>query len=438
MTNQNENKIRKLFTSRTLAALVLFVVANIFIFGQFANHDKELTVQILTDNPNEKRQEGRWVWWVSRNYLKDHPDAEVALMGSSQMSSAVYSAECNYLNKDVDCVTDKKSEKLSDMLGSRLGVNPKTYVFAMGGAMASDHYLLAKSLFTKKHKPKLVVVGLNPRDFIDNTMSSVSSTEPFYFLAPYVNLGELANCAFKDPIERLEWAINDHLPIMATGRIIKEAIPKLSKNLSNLVALSLTGKEIPDAVEEKVTEKPNNIAQKEEKTTVDILNAVYGKQSEVKPGTWVLPPQKSYAFLNNMHEYERRYKDPYPATYTPQKKFFKAFLKHLKDENIEVLVLGMPSLWPNRELLPDQFWSDFRNFISSSCSEYGATFVDLSNKDKRFNNRCYLDTVHLNQKGGAKLLEDIANQITKSKRLAQSLKQSDSQKSIADRKQSWH
>lgn len=423
-----KTKSTKLLTCRTLAAFVLFVIANIAILNAVPKQDKELTAKILTDNPNEKRQEGEWVWWVSRNYLKDHADADVALMGSSMMSSAVYSAESNYIKKDVDCVTDKQSHLLEDMLGQRLGVKPKTYVFAMGGAMASDHYLLAKSMFTEKHKPKLVVVGVNPRDFIDNTMPSVSSTEPFYFLAPYVNLGDLKEVAFADGIERLEWAINDHLPIMTVGKQIKEAIPELSKQASNMVSIALTGKsnlEPEPKVEEKIATKP-----KKATTAVDVLNAVYGKQSEVKPGTWVLPPMPFHKFVNNMYEYERRYKNPYPATFEPQKKFFTAFLKHLQDEDIQVLVLGMPSLWPNRALLPDKFWGEFQGFIADSCQKYGAKYVDL-NDDKKYSNKCYLDTVHLNQRGGKILLNQITNNIAKEKNLASSITGDTKRNSIA-------
>ncbi|MEZ4534530.1 MAG: hypothetical protein R3D26_05885, partial [Cyanobacteriota/Melainabacteria group bacterium] len=221
MSAEQNPKPTNLITSRTVAALLLFFAVNVAIISLVPKETKELTARILTDNPNEKRKQGRWIWWVSRNYLKDHPDADIALMGSSMMSSAVYSAEANYLEKDVDCVTDKESNMLSDMLQKRLGTRPKSYVFAMGGAMASDHYMVASTLFNKKHKPKMVVVGVNPRDFIDNTMPSVSSTEPFFFLKPYAKLDSLADCAFGDPIERLEWVINDYLPIMSLGRSFK-------------------------------------------------------------------------------------------------------------------------------------------------------------------------------------------------------------------------
>lgn len=431
-------KTTSLITSRTLAAFILFVMANVLIVSAVPKEKKELTAKILTDNPNEKRQKGRWVWWVSRNYLKDHPDADIALMGSSMMSSAVYSSEANYLQKNVDCVTDKKSEMLSDMLEERLSVDKKAYVFAMGGAMASDHYLVSNTLFNEKHKPKLVVVGVNPRDFIDNTMPSVSSTEPFYFLAPYANLGALSDSAFIDPIERLEWIINDHLPIMAVGRVIKDTIPKISRQASDKLSVALTGKSnLKDPVADQGEEEKVASAGKETKTTEDVLNAIYGKQSEVKPGVWVIPPRPFYHFVNNMHEYQRRYKNPYPSIYGPQKRFFNAFLKDLKDKDIEVLVLGMPSLWPNRALLPDKFWNDFRQSISTSCEKNGATWVDLT-ADKRFNNRDYLDTVHLNRRGGDKLLEIIADQIKTRENLASSLTGKDSAIAGKTKPKTWH
>ena len=433
-TNEKQNhKPTNLITSRTLAALLLFFAVNVAIISLVPKETKELTAKILTDNPNEKRKQGRWIWWVSRNYLKDHPDADIALMGSSMMSSAVYSAEANYLEKDVDCVTDKESNMLSDMLQKRLGTRPKSYVFAMGGAMASDHYMVASTLFNKKHKPKMVVVGVNPRDFIDNTMPSVSSTEPFFFLKPYAKLDSLADCAFGDPIERLEWVINDYLPIMSLGRSFKETIPKLSKQASNAVSIALTGKGNLETLEPEGEAKTEEVASaKKPKTTEDVLNAIYGKQSEVKPGVWVIPPRPFYHFVNNMYEYKRRYKNPNPSIYGPQKQFFQAFLKRLKDENIEVMVVGMPSLWPNRGLLPDKFWKDFNQFLASSCQEYGATWIDLSD-DKRFNNRDYLDTVHMNKKGGDKLLEIIADEIRERKNLAASLTDSETDTALAGR-----
>ncbi|MBZ0187293.1 MAG: hypothetical protein K8F91_13685, partial [Candidatus Obscuribacterales bacterium] len=99
--NEKENKKNKLITSRALAAFVLFALTNVMVFSLVPKPVKELTAKICTDNPNEKRQEGRWIWWVSRNYLADHTDADIALMGSSQMSSAVYSSEANYIHQDV-------------------------------------------------------------------------------------------------------------------------------------------------------------------------------------------------------------------------------------------------------------------------------------------------------------------------------------------------
>lgn len=404
---------KKMIGSRTLAALLLFVIANLVVVAMLPRTTRQLTAAELKASPNEKRQEGRWIWWVARNYLVDHPDADIALLGSSQMSAALYSAEPLHLKKAVDCVTDKESVLLSDRLSEKLGVKPSTYMFAMGGAMASDHYMLARALFTREHKPKLVIVGVNPRDFIDNMVPSVNATEPFNFLLPYVDLGDMSRYAFPDAIAWLDWKLNETLPIALAGKTFKEALPAITETAADLVATKILKTDTRTCQAEACTNVADN-------GRVDVLNAIYGKESEVKPGVWVIPPESLKSFVNNQHEYEKRYKNPAPAIYQREKTFFKAFLTYCKNENIEVMVVGMPSLWPNRALLPDSFWSEFKSSLQAICTDTGATWVDLFG-DERFNNRDYLDTVHMNMKGGEKLVSALVDHIAASRTLAGAL-----------------
>lgn len=404
---------KKMIGSRTLAALLLFVIVNLIVFGMLPRTARQLTAAELKASPNEKRQEGHWIWWVARNYLVDHPDADIAILGSSQMSAALYSAEPLYLKKAVDCVTDKESELLSDRLSERLGVKPSSYIFAMGGAMASDHYMLARALFTREHKPKLVIVGVNPRDFIDNMVPSINATEPFNFLLPYVDLDDMSRYAFPDAIAWLDWKLNETLPVALAGKTFKETLPALTEGAADLVATNILKTDTRAAGKQAETAVAAS-------GRVDVLNAIYGKESEVKPGVWVIPPESLKSFVNNQHEYEKRYKNPAPAIYQNQKAFFKAFLSYCKKESIEVMVVGMPSLWPNRALLPDSFWTEFKSSLQAMCTDSGATWVDLF-EDDRFNNRDYLDTVHMNMKGGEKLVSVLVDHIAGSPALADAL-----------------
>jgi hypothetical protein len=140
----------------------------------------------------EARQEGPWIWWVTRSFLAKKAEPRTwLLLGSSQMGSAIFSAEAEHRKEALDTTDQREVTRLSDALKNLTGKQPEVFNLAMGGAMVSDHYLLARTLFKGGQKPKAVIIGVNPRDFLDNTLPSASSTDAFYFLSPYVNVSKL-------------------------------------------------------------------------------------------------------------------------------------------------------------------------------------------------------------------------------------------------------
>lgn len=407
---------RKLINSRTLVALLSFAALNVVLLGYVPKHDNKLTDKIVRDSNNEKRQEGNWIWWITRDYLVDGKDADLVFMGSSQMGAALYSSEAAHLNHAVDTVIERRSTLTEKLLKDRIGADTTAFNVSMGGAMVSDQFMIAKTLFNSDHKPKMVVIGVNPRDFIDNSMPSASSTDAFKYLSPYVELGPLAANAFPDLIGWMDWQINNALPTKTTGEQLKAWLP-------NIVV-----KALPTVPARVVTEDGSMITEdgkapaKPESGNSDVLKAIYGNQGEVRPGEWRVVACSWGAFKDNTEEYRVRYKNPNTPLYENQKKFFEAYLSYLKQENIKVLIVGMPSLWPNRALLPDKFWNDFRQYLASTSTKYGAEFIDVS-ADPRFDSKDYLDTVHLNSVGGKRLVSAVTEAIGKSDVLASCLKE---------------
>ena len=91
-----------------------------------------------------------------------------------------------------------------------------------------------------------------------------------------------------------------------------------------------------------------------------------------------------------------------------QRRYFEELLSFLADQDIKVIVVGMPSQACNRQLLSQGFWTEFRGFLARTTQNHGGTYVDLFD-DKRFlAGKDYLDTVHLNRWGGGKLVKAIA------------------------------
>jgi hypothetical protein len=83
----------------------------------------------------------------------------------------------------------------------------------------------------------------------------------------------------------------------------------------------------------------------------------------VRQGQWRIPAEPPYLFIDNTKEYVRRYKNPNPPCLAGQKAYFHALLTFLKEENIKVVVVGMPSLQSNRDILPPAFWSQFKTYL---------------------------------------------------------------------------
>src|SRR5215469_1826845 len=156
---------------------------------------------------------GSMPWWTVKGYLDEGAVPDVALLGSSQMNAAAWSADVSTMHQALDCVLHRRVVSLEHLLNNRSAHNHYITVVncAVQGAMASDYYMLARTLFRDDRQPKAVVVGVSPRDFIDNKLPAASSTETFRLLAQFVDAGSLGSIAFANPGERfmahLEWGI---------------------------------------------------------------------------------------------------------------------------------------------------------------------------------------------------------------------------------------
>lgn len=383
--------------SRAAGAAVLFVIANLLIFALVPHEARVMQLSDVLDSPSEERQEGSWIWWITRGYLKDGTNSDVALMGSSQMGAALYSAEAFHRNLAIDTVTERDSKVSTKLFKDKTGYGPKVFNFSFGGAMISDQLMIAKALFNEKHKPELVILGLNPRDFMDNTLPSPSATEPFQYLSPYTNLGDLSDCSFGDPIEWMDWKMEQIIPTRTHSH-------RVVKGLTDMVANAFTSI-APRGSHESL--EPGSSAKKDSDSG-NVLDAMYKNAGEVAPGKWKVIAMGWGSFKDNTDEYQVRYKDASPPLYKTEKRFFEEYLDYLKANDIKAIVVGMPSLWPNRALLPDSFWSEFRGYVASTCQGKGAKWVDLTD-DQRFEAKDFLDTVHLNAAGGTKLVNAIVD-----------------------------
>ena len=313
------------------AAVALFVIVNLVLAYVLQscslNKPKQLTLKAVESSNYETRGEGPWVWWVARTYLSQ-PAPDVVILGSSQMGSAIFSAEAEHRGKNLDTCDERQVSRLTQSLSERAGVDPTVFNFAMGGAMASDHLLIAESLLKGDHKPKVAIIGVNPRDFIDNSLPSACATDCFHFLEPYADLSTLARVSYNDDFGYLDYVIKKGLPLKQLTAIMRGDTPPCLANQPTFTNPEAKGVLNVD----KKLKQP---------MASQVLQAISGSAQDVKRGQWLIPHSPPYLFMDNSAEYIKRYKNPSPPCLAGQEAYFAELLAYLKRENIKAIVVGM-------------------------------------------------------------------------------------------------
>jgi hypothetical protein len=90
----------------------------------------------------------------------------------------------------------------------------------------------------------------------------------------------------------------------------------------------------------------------------------------------------------------------------------------MKEKHIKTVVVGMPTLPMNRALLPESFWSTYRQNVADLCRRHNAQWWDMS-QDDTFQKCDYVDTVHVNSRGAVKLVQTFAHLVAGNPELAQ-------------------
>jgi hypothetical protein len=334
-------------------------------------------------------------WWTTRAY-EDEPGApDIALIGSSQMASATFAADAQLKQHAMDVLKHRRASTLEEALKDTLGRDYSVFNCSQGGFMVSDGYMLSRALFQGQRKPKVVIIGVSPRDFIDNSLNAASATEPFQFYAPCVNLHEMGGKAFPDPIAHLGWVMSKDLPLRRL--------------------LTPSGNQ-PEQAEVEAKPLDKHLAQNQ------MAQALSDIAGDLKPGVLLIPANIPIGLIDNTSEYEHRYRNPYPPVYSSEQAFFNEQLAFLQDSGIKVIVVGMPNLWPTREIIPDKFWVEFKQKVASACQQHGARWIDYCDANG-FETEDFLDTVHLNAQGGARLFKLIAQAVASDQAVVASLSQ---------------
>lgn len=311
--------------------------------------------------------------------LPQAPD--IVLLGSSLMMYPFWSMDRLLTNYQAgDMFHHHRSLQLEQELNKVSGQDFNTFSFASGGQMASDSFLFASSYLQGKHKPKILVYGIAPRDFGDYCVPDAMSTPVFKRVVELSNFAGYAPMFLPGFDKKLDFLIS-HTSFLYNRRWrFQREINKVLESF--YVKINLWQPETAS-----------------------------GKNNE-EHMAFVAENARDKRWLDSEREYCRRYKNIDERDLSIQYEFLKRTLDVCRERGIQAIIINMPLSRQNRALLPSGFYARYRQKAASIVKAQGFTYLDLGD-NQEYDGEDFFDTVHLGHMGGYKLLKQFVPAVQK-------------------------
>jgi len=368
-------------SSYALLASAAVLIANVAAFAAFKSDP--------LDSPNRC-----WAYWTAKDWQAEQkteqkPDA--LFFGSSLMVAVVNDGDSSYLQRPLDAVQNHRSRYFESYAGQIIGKPLKTHSFAIGGQMASDACALFRALPAKQDSRPVLIWGIAPRDLIDSSFSDPASTETVRYL------DKVAYPADALPESKRIWKLAE--------RQIERGIYLYGKRgdfqrAERSVAESLISNVLGTKFDTIRTPQP-------------LLKIAMAEQPEENsPGQWIVAPYSQKAAIHalwndNSKEYVMRYQPFKQKVLNNQSQYMDKFLQEAHQKGFNAIVVNMPLLKQNTDLLPAGVYDKYLNRVKELAQKNGAAFVDC-NAPGLFGRADFCDPVHLHGLGAQKSLRIVA------------------------------
>jgi hypothetical protein len=337
-----------------------------------------------------------YVWAKTQAYRTLAKQPDIMIMGSSLICVILQNAEAVYLKKPVDIVAHNNSVMLEDQLAERLHRNVSTFGFACGGMMASDSFSVAKTIFSANQHPKLLIVGIAPRDFIDNAFKDVTSSD----------VGRYMQHASQNKV----FGRGDLKQPSALERFTLRNSSIYEKRLDFIATLNDGLRPIFDIYFDQIWHSSRFISN----TDLIAIKNLLCSPEDARLNQLIMPPDSTddHKYVNNLDIYRMRYLPFSQNALASQCNYFEGFLKQCNELGIRVIVVNMPITKENIDLLPK---SDYQLCVSKfeSCARNNKSdYWDL-NDPSVFSRKDFRDSVHLNSIGSFKFIQLLAEKIAR-------------------------
>lgn len=331
-----------------------------------------------------------YIWWAFKDWNSESRSAKIdyVLLGSSLMWTAVHSADATRYGVAQHATSHHHSFYLQELLN-----NPKEHThrkqafsFAIAGQMASDAFFIARSILPSSSSPAAIIYGIAPRDLMDNTLASPTSTETYQFTKRLFDHSQRKawRMGWQEVLQQSLFLYTHRLDVVWLQH-------RLTHRALNLVGFrDLDNVYVPFALRRfAMRDLPEDIG-----------------PNEVP----IQPYNPAEAYIDNSAEYRKRYARLDNRIYSEQKSFLTSLARLCQQNHVSFYLINMPITQNNMKLMPPGFYSTYLADLQQVCSESRAIFIDL-NDANHFPQALFSDSVHLNGMGAKLFFERLADSI---------------------------
>jgi hypothetical protein len=389
-----------------LGALIILVGANIALL--LGDPIKKIDVDSL---PTIRT----WSYWAAQDYREKPKAPDVVYVGSSVMMHPTWWQEAAYRGKDLDLVADHTSHYAEDQLKKYTGIRDLScFKFGLPGAVPSDGYKITNEHFKGDRKPKVVVIGMVPRDMVDNDFGHAASSRHYRYLCRFVDQTGLEPLAVPNVWERPQYWVNDYIYFKGKSQPIQQV---MRHGVEQFLAPVL--KNLPGSPLDRVTDEDRKFAM---------------HRAELEKGVWVAHPTTPYHYADVADaDCMMRYATPNNELFENQKTWLEMNLKALRSEGIDVVLVNMPVTSLALRCMRDNVYDRHVDTLKSLANKYDCGYFDAQATAK-FEPQDFTDWAHMDASGGEKLHALIAEYVASQKRFVAHLS-GDSSESVANKAQ---
>lgn len=343
----------------------------------------------------------------------------VMLLGSSLPMCAFYYSEGDQLSKAIVSETDSHGLNLiqsypeanyfRSQIQRKFGKEPDVFNFTTAACMPSDARLLLSRITDNKKQPSILIYGVGLRDFVDNINPPPGETPAFKALCDARYLVGNASIVPK-PEARTALALSslsevyrlrDQFHLMIESWLCRDL--KRQTNMER--AFSLIAMERDAKAKTTPIVAASQVPAPTQKVT-DLRPKAKTQRAVVA----VQPAKPKLSSNLAVLDYPTRYNPPNYNRLQQEMSELTKIVDLCKQNKTTLVLVNMPVSDGNKTLSTPGLREKYLSDLKSICSKNAVPLVDFETV-KIFEERDFLDTVHMSGYGAKKMIEELLTQM---------------------------